>query len=63
MLKNNISQDQATIFISQLNDFNKFLNKENNDLDSIPNGKILDYTERLVEKKKQYGIGFITSGN
>ncbi len=51
LLKNNISQDQATIFISQLNDFNKFLNKENNDLDSIPNGKILDYTERLVEKK------------
>ncbi|MFX1327639.1 MAG: hypothetical protein ACFE91_05775 [Promethearchaeota archaeon] len=51
LLNNSISQDQATIFISRLNDFNKYLNEENNDLDSIPNGKILDYTEYLVEKK------------
>ncbi|MFX1594961.1 MAG: hypothetical protein ACFFBK_02750, partial [Promethearchaeota archaeon] len=50
-MNNSISQDQATIFISRLNDFNKYLNEENNDLDSIPNGKVLDYTEYLVEKK------------
>ena len=35
-----------------MNDFNRFFKKENIDIDSIPSGGILKYTEVLVEKKR-----------
>ncbi|MFW9971571.1 MAG: hypothetical protein ACFFDF_15355 [Candidatus Odinarchaeota archaeon] len=49
LLKNNVNESQATIFISRLNDFNTFLNKKNCDIDSISSGEILTYTKNLVE--------------
>ncbi|TET61382.1 MAG: hypothetical protein E3J52_01640 [Promethearchaeota archaeon] len=51
LLDNKVSQEQADIFVSRLDDFNKFLKTEKLDVDSIPNGKILEYTEHLVESK------------
>ncbi|MFX0105870.1 MAG: hypothetical protein ACFE75_10285 [Candidatus Hodarchaeota archaeon] len=46
---NNVSQEQATIYVSRLAEFNKFLEKNNNNIDSIPNGEIINYAEYLVE--------------
>ncbi|MFX1592900.1 MAG: hypothetical protein ACFFCL_09420, partial [Promethearchaeota archaeon] len=51
LLNNNVGQDQATIFLSRLSEFNNFLKNNNNDIDLIPKGGILNYTEYLVEKK------------
>ncbi len=48
--KINVSQEQAVIHVSRLNEFGRFLKKNNNNIDSIPNGEILNYTEYLVEK-------------
>ena len=52
LLKNNVSQEQIATFISRLHEFNGFLKEENIDIDSIPSGGILKYTEVLVEKKR-----------
>jgi len=52
LLNNNISQEQITTFISRLNEFNTFLKKKNIDIDSIPSGGILEYSEFLVEKNR-----------
>jgi len=48
VLNNDISQEQADTFISRLNEFSKFLKKENNDIDSIPSGEIIKYAD--IEK-------------
>lgn len=47
--KNNVSQEQAAVYISRLNEFNKFLEKDNKNVDSIPDGEIVNYTEYLIE--------------
>ena len=49
LLKNKVSQEQAANFISRLSEFNTYLKKENIDIDSIPSGGILKYSEFLVE--------------
>lgn len=51
LLENNVNKEQAEILISRLNEYNEFLKKESYDIDSIPNGGILNYTEYLVETK------------
>ena len=57
--KNNVSQEQAVIYISRLNDFNNFLEKENNNVDSIPDGEIVNYTEYLIENKSENVLDFL----
>ncbi|MFX1554023.1 MAG: hypothetical protein ACFFBV_08855 [Promethearchaeota archaeon] len=59
LLKNNVSQKQAAIFISRLNEFNKFLKKNNNNIDSIPNGEIINYTEYLVENNSDLVLNLL----
>ena len=51
LVEKNIDKEQADIFISRLHEYNKFLKKENNDVDSIPKGGIVNYTEYLIENK------------
>ncbi len=50
--KNNVSQEQAAVYISRLNEFNKFLEKDNKNVDSIPDGEIVNYTEYLIENNE-----------
>jgi hypothetical protein len=52
LLKNNIPQEQADIYISRLKEFQDFLEKDNENIDSIPNGKIVKYTEYLLKNNK-----------
>jgi len=59
LTENNVSQEQADIFVYRLNEFNKFLKKEKNDVDSIPTGGILNYTEYLVENERDYVLEFL----
>jgi len=47
---NNVSQEQAAIYVSRLAEFNKFLKKNNKNINSIPYGEIINYTQYLVEK-------------
>jgi len=56
---NNITQEQATLYISRLNEFNKFLEKENSDVDSFPSGEIVKYSDVLVEKKSDIVLDFL----
>ncbi len=56
---NNITQEQATLYISRLNEFNKFLEKENSDVDSFPSGEIVKYSDILVEKKSDIVLDFL----
>ena len=51
LTKNNVSQEKVESFISRLNEFNKYLEKKDLTVDSIPNGGILNYTEYLIENK------------
>jgi len=53
LLQNKVSQEQAEGFVSRLNEFNKYLKKKNLNVDSIPNGGILNYTEYLIENKSE----------
>jgi len=57
--KNNVSQEQTAIYISRLNDFNNFLEKENNNVDSIPDGEIVNYTEYLIENNSENVLDFL----
>ena len=49
---NNVSQEEVAIYISRLNEFNEFLEKDNKNIDSIPDGEIVNYTEYLIENNK-----------
>lgn len=49
---NNVSQEQVAIYISRLNEFNEFLEKDNKNVDSIPDGEIVKYTEYLIENNR-----------
>jgi hypothetical protein len=51
--ENNVSGEQIAILISRLNEFNIFLREDNNDIDKIPNGKIIKFTEKLIEDGKK----------
>jgi hypothetical protein len=44
-----VPPEQRNIFILRLNEFNEFLKKNNNSIDSIPNGEITKYTEYLIQ--------------
>lgn len=48
--KNNIEEEQISVYIKRLNDFQEFLNREEININSIPEGKIVEYTEYLVSK-------------
>jgi hypothetical protein len=48
--KKNVSEKQAINYISRLNEFDKFLTKNNYDIDSIPKGEIINYSDDLVKK-------------
>jgi len=43
-----VGKEQAAIFITRLNKFDKYLKKKNYNIDSIPKGEILKYTEYLI---------------
>ncbi|MFX0043986.1 MAG: hypothetical protein ACFE8L_13820, partial [Candidatus Hodarchaeota archaeon] len=49
LLENNVTQEQAIGFVSRLNEFNNYLGKKDLNVDSIPTGGILEYTEYLIE--------------
>ena len=49
LTKNNVSQEKADDFIAILNEFNKYLEKKDLTVDSIPTGGILEYTEYVIE--------------
>ena len=51
--ENSISQEQAVIYIIRLNELNSFLDKGNENIDTIPNGEITKFTEFLVENGKK----------
>ncbi|MFX0000455.1 MAG: hypothetical protein ACFE9Q_08165 [Candidatus Hodarchaeota archaeon] len=53
LLEKNVDKEQAEILISRLNEYNNYLKKENNDVNSIPKGGIISYTEYLVENKSE----------
>lgn len=59
LLKNKVSQEQTDIFISSLNEFSNFLKKGNNDIDSIPSGEIIKYTDVLVERNGDIVLDFL----
>lgn len=60
LLDNDISQDQASLFISRLNEFNDFLLKGKIKLDLIPKGEICKFSEYLVENgKKELVLDFL----
>lgn len=56
---NNITQEQATLYIYRLNEFNEFLEKENVDIDTFPSGEIVKYTDILVEKEGDKVLDFL----
>ncbi|MFX1425313.1 MAG: hypothetical protein ACFFBE_02595 [Promethearchaeota archaeon] len=60
LLENNVSQENASIFVSRLNEFNDFLSKGKDKLDPIPKGEIRKFSEYLVEKgKKELVLDFL----
>ncbi|NVM37231.1 MAG: hypothetical protein HWN81_16660 [Candidatus Lokiarchaeota archaeon] len=59
LIENNVSQEQADVFVSRLNEFNKYLKKEKNDVDAIPARGILKYTENLVETGSENVLEFL----
>lgn len=52
LLKNNSKEEQVSTFIARLLELQEFLKKEGSDIDTIPQGKIIEYTESLVNKNK-----------
>ena len=50
LLEKDVSQEQRTTYVLRLNEFNEFLKKKKNNIDSIPNGEIINYTEYLIQK-------------
>ncbi|MHA1558019.1 MAG: hypothetical protein ACTSPM_13935 [Candidatus Heimdallarchaeota archaeon] len=45
LLKNNSEEEQISTFFARLQELQEFLKKEGSDIDSIPEGKISEYTE------------------
>lgn len=59
LIDNNLSQEQAEIYISKLDKFRTFLKKQNTDIDTIPNGEIIKYSDYLVEKRSEEVLDFL----
>ena len=59
LINNDVSQEQISIFISRLNEFNTYLKKENSDIDSIHSGGIIKYSEFLVKKDNEAVLDFL----
>ena len=57
--ENNIEANQINLFIKLIERFQVALEKENLLLNAIPKGKILDYTESLVENDQDVVLDFI----
>lgn len=53
LLKNNSEEEQISTFIARLLELQEFLKKEGSDIDSIYKGKIIEYTESLVNKNEE----------
>ena len=54
-----INEDQANIFISSLKEFDNSLKKKNQNIDSIPPGEIIDYSNYLAGKNPDYVLDFL----
>ncbi|MFX0002694.1 MAG: hypothetical protein ACFE9C_06355 [Candidatus Hodarchaeota archaeon] len=59
IFEKNIDENQATIFISRLNEFDNFLKKNEYNIDSIPLGEITNYSNYLVEKNSENVLDFL----
>ncbi|MFX0006966.1 MAG: hypothetical protein ACFFA7_05135 [Promethearchaeota archaeon] len=59
LFEKKIDKDQATVFISRLNEFDKYLKKNKHDIDSIPTGEIGKYSSNLVEKNSDHVLDFL----
>ncbi|MFX0039828.1 MAG: hypothetical protein ACFFCY_11980 [Promethearchaeota archaeon] len=59
LFEKNIDENQATIFISILNEFDNFLKKNDYNIDSIPLGEIANYSNYLVEKNSENVLDFL----
>ncbi len=59
MLDKNIDEKQARAFIERLHELQDFLKADKIDLDSIPVGKILEYTEALVSNNGDAVLEFL----
>jgi len=51
--ENNISQEQASVYLSRLKEFHNFLKKDDKNLDMIPEGEIRNFSEFLVKSGKE----------
>jgi len=59
LFEKNIDENQATIFISRLNEFDNFLKKNDYNIDSIPLGEITNYSKYLVGKNSENVLDFL----
>jgi hypothetical protein len=59
LFEKKIDEDVAAVFISRLNEFDKFLKKINHNIDSIPFGEITKYSNYLVEKNSDHVLDFL----
>ena len=59
MIANNIKQKQASEFISKLLEFLEFLKRDGIDLDSISKGKVIEYTETIIDKNEETILDFL----
>jgi len=57
--KNNLSQEQAVIYVSRLKEFNNFLKNKNIDIDSFPSGEIIKYADNLTESNSDIVLDFL----
>ncbi|MFX0073409.1 MAG: hypothetical protein ACFFAO_20210, partial [Candidatus Hermodarchaeota archaeon] len=59
LFEKKIEEDQVTVFISRLNEFDKHLKKDKYSIDSIPSGEIVKYSSYLVEKNPDHVLDFL----
>ena len=55
----NTDKEKVRIFVDFLKEFEKFLKKNNHNINSIPHGEILNYTEYLLEKNSSSVLDFL----
>ena len=55
----NLQDEQIQIFIKTLKEFENHFKKENIKIDSVPKGKILEYTEHLVQINQEKVLDFV----
>lgn len=59
LLQNDIDKEQTLEFITRLRAFEAFLKNDGIDLDSLQQGKILEYTEFLVKNQSETVLDFL----